>query len=240
MISEQTTVVGIIGAMQSEVDLLAAMTEDKSEIRLGKHTFITGTIDRTAVVIARAGIGKVNAAACAAAMILRFHPAVILNTGVAGALDPALSVGDLAIADAAVEYDLNYGVLGDPRGAVFYPDGTEEILLPTDRDVADALEAAAKKLGLSPLRGTVASGDRFVSDPAIKRDIRSAFGEDVRVCEMEGAAIVHVCRLYGVRCGILRSVSDSADGNAEVDFPTFVQSSARVAAAVAECFIRSL
>lgn len=232
--------IGIIGAMQSEVDLLSGLLEDKKETRVGRHTFLTGSIAGRRVVLSRAGVGKVNAAACAAAMILKFHPAAIVNTGVAGALDPALSVGDLAVADAAVEYDLDYGVLGDPRGTIWYPDGTDEKYLPTDPALADALEAAARKLGFSPLRGVIASGDRFVSDPAVKRDIRASFGDAVRVCEMEGAAIVHVCRLYGVRCGILRSVSDSADGNAEVDFPTFAARSARAAATVIEQLISDL
>lgn len=231
-------IVGVIGAMQSEVDLLASLVEDRTETVIGRHTFICGTIGGTRAVISRAGVGKVNAAACAAAMILRFAPDMIINTGVAGALDPALSVGDLAVAESAVEYDLDYGMLGDTRGSVFYPDGTSEILLPTDPDVADALVKAASALGYAPLRGIIASGDRFVSDPAVKSDIRGTFGDRVRVCEMEGAAIVHVCRLYGTKCGVLRSVSDSADGNAEVDFPSFAAASARTAARVIEKLIR--
>lgn len=240
MLSDNTPIIGIIGAMQSEVDLLAAVTDEKTVVRLGKHTYITGKIGAHPVVITNCGDGKVNSAACATAMILHFSAGIIINTGVCGALDPALGVGDVVVADAAVEYDLDYNVLGHARGTVLFPDGTTEIILPTDRELADALAAAAQSLGIAPLRCTVASGDRFVSDPSVKRQIREWFGDGVGICEMEGASVSHVCRLFGVRCGILRSVSDSADGNAEVDFPTFVKSSARIAAGVVEKLIRDL
>lgn len=236
----ENDLIGIIGAMQSEIDKLLGLLSKRHDVVLGKHTFHIGIIDSHPVVISRAGVGKVNAAVCAASMIMKFSPAVIINIGVAGALDPVLTVGDVAVADSAVEHDLDYGVLGDPRGSIFYPDASNEIVMPTDKDVADALFAAASSLGLHTLRGTIASGDVFVSDPAKKADIRAAFGDTVRVCEMEGAAIVHVCRLWNVRCGVLRSVSDSADGNAEVDFPTFTRLAAENAANVLHNFIASV
>lgn len=237
---EQNSVIGIIGAMQSEIDLLAGLLTNRRDVTVGKHMFHTGEIGSRSVVISRAGVGKVNAAACTAAMIIRFAPAVIINTGVAGALDPALNVGDVAVADGAVEHDLDYGVLGDPRGCIFYPDGDSEINIPTDKDVADALFTASTSIGLHTLRGNVASGDIFVSDIKIKDQIRSTFGDSVLVCEMEGAAVVHVCRMWGVRCGVLRSVSDRADGGAEVDFPTFTRLAAENAAKVLKTFISSL
>ena len=237
---KKDAVIGIIGAKKIEVDLFARNMTDVVAETVGMQTFITGNLDGHPAVVAVAGIGKVNAAVCATTMILRYSPGIVINTGVAGALDPALDVGDTAVADAAIEHDLDYGVIGDPRGIIFYPDGTSGIVIPTDREVADGLYAAAEDAGLHVLRGTVASGDIFVSYPETKAAIRAQFGDDVRVCEMEGAAIVHVCRLFGVRCGVLRSVSDRADGSAETDYYKFVESSARVAAGVLRRFISSL
>ncbi len=226
---------GIIGAMESEVELLVSLLENKESKKIGKHTYYTGFIGGTSAVIARAGVGKVSAAACTAAMILHFAPEYILNTGVAGALGKGINVGDVIIADSCIEYDLEYGALGDARGEVFYPDGTSEISLPADAELSAMLEAAANKISggeFAVKRGTVATGDKFVSSAETKSDILSAFPSSL-CCEMEGAAIAQTCRLYSVKFSVLRSMSDSADGEAEMDFPTFAKLSADRAAKIA-------
>ena len=221
--------------MESEVELLVSLLEDKDCRKIGKHTYYTGTLSGTPAVIARAGVGKVNAAVCTAAMILEFAPEYILNTGVAGALGKGITVGDVIIADSCVEYDLEYGALGDARGSIFYPDSTSEIVMPADGELSALLESAAREVSggeFEVKRGVVATGDKFVSSNAAREDILSAF-PDALCCEMEGAAIAQVCRLYSVKFSVLRSMSDSADGEAEMDFPTFVQLSADRAAKIA-------
>ena len=233
---------GIIGAMESEVALLCSLLEDKECRKIGKHTYFTGRISGTPAVIARAGVGKVNAAACTAAMILEFAPEYILNTGVAGALGKGITVGDVIIADACVEYDLEYGSLGDARGSIFYPDSTSEIVMPADGELSALLERAAHEVSggeFAVKRGVVATGDKFVSSNAAREDILSAFPEAL-CCEMEGAAIAQVCRLHSVKFSVLRSMSDSADGEAEMDFPTFEKLSADRAAKIALSLAKSI
>ena len=230
-INDKEHPVGIIGAMDEEVCMFRSLMSSPTETVIGRHTFLCGSICGVPVVISRAGVGKVNAAICATLMAERFSPSFIINTGVAGALADDLVPGDAVIGVSAVEYDLDYGGLGDPRGAVFYPDGTSETLMPTDPDLADALLRAASACGLHSRLGAVASGDRFVNDPAVKKMILDAF-PDSAVCEMEGAAIVHACRMRNIRCGVLRTVSDKADGSADVDFPSFMKASSENAARV--------
>lgn len=233
---------GIIGAMESEVALLQSLLEEKVCRKVGKHTYYTGLLSGTPTVVARAGVGKVNAAACTAAMILEFAPEFILNTGVAGALGKGVRVGDVIIADACIEYDLEYGALGDARGSIFYPDSTSEIVMPADAELSLKLEEAAKAVSggeFEVKRGIVATGDRFVSSNAARNDILSAFPEAL-CCEMEGAAIAQVCRLYSTKFSVLRSMSDSADGEAEMDFPTFEKLSADRAARIANSLAKSL
>ena len=233
---------GIIGAMESEVELLVSRLEEKDSQKIGKHTYYTGLLEGTPTVVSRAGVGKVNAAVCTAAMILTFSPEYILNTGVAGALGAGVTVGDVIIADECVEYDLEYGSLGDKRGSIFYPDSTFEIEMPTDAWLSEKLEAAALEISggsFAVKRGCIATGDRFVSSNETRGDILSAFPAAL-CCEMEGAAIAQVCRLYGVKYSVLRSMSDSADGEAEMDFPTFAKLSADRAAKIAAVLARSL
>lgn len=233
---------GIIGAMESEVELLVSLLDEKECRKIGKHTFYTGTLSGTPTVIARAGVGKVNAAVCTAAMILEFAPEFILNTGVAGALGRGITVGDVIIADSCVEYDLEYGALGDKRGSIFYPDSTSEIVMPADAELSDLLVKVAGEVSggeFAVKRGCVATGDRFVSSNEAREDILSAF-PDALCCEMEGAAIAQVCRLYSMKYSVLRSMSDSADGESEMDFPTFAKLSADRAARIAEKLAKSL
>ena len=228
--------------MESEVELLVSLLDEKTSRKIGKHTYYTGILAGTPTVIARAGVGKVNAAACTAAMILEFAPEYILNTGVAGALGKGITVGDVIIADSCVEYDLEYGALGDKRGSIFYPDSTSEIVMPADAELSAKLEAAASAVSggeFAVKRGVVATGDKFISSNEAREDILSAF-PDALCCEMEGAAIAQVCRLYSTKFSILRSMSDSADGEAEMDFPTFAKLSADRAAKIAEKLAKSL
>ncbi len=239
---KNTIKLGIIGAMESEVELLVSLLENKNCRKIGKHTYYTGLLSGTSVVIARAGVGKVNAAVCTAAMILEFAPEFILNTGVAGALGKGVKVGDIIIADCCIEYDLEYGALGDARGSVFYPDSTSEIIMPADEELSEKLEEAACIVSggeFAVKRGAVATGDKFVSSTEAREDILSAFPEAL-CCEMEGAAIAQVCRLYSVKYSVLRSMSDSADGEAEMDFPTFAKLSADRAAKIAAELARAL
>lgn len=222
--------IGIIGAMDCEVSLLLSQMTGVSAGRVGAHTFYTGELAGCCCVLARCGVGKVNAAACAALMIEKYRPAAIINTGVGGGLASDLSIGELVVADALCEHDLIYGILGDKRGTVFYPDGREIIMLPTDKTVTGMIAEAASSLGIPCRRGIIASGDRFVDSAEVKQDIRAEFGADV--CEMEGAAIAQVAFAMGVPFAVLRSVSDLADGSAPESFGKFAEESAGVAARV--------
>ena len=216
--------------MRSELEKLAGMISSPVTEKIGAHEFISGRLASQDVILACCGVGKVNAAACAAEMIMRYAPAAVINTGVAGGLADGMRVGDIVVADGAVEHDLDYGELGDERGMIFFPDGRKEKLLAADEGTADALYLAAEKAALGVRRGVVASGDVFVSDSKKKQDIVATFG--AVACEMEGAAVAHVCRLFGTPFGILRSISDSANEDSPVDFPTFVKIAADNAASV--------
>ena len=226
---------GIIGAMAVEVELLKEKMENLTVTNHAGMEFYDGKLEGLDAVVVQCGVGKVNAAVCTAAMILEFAPEYILNTGVAGALGKGFTVGDVIIADSCVEYDLEYGALGDARGSIFYPDSTSEIVMPADGELSALLEDVARDVSggeFEVKRGVVATGDKFISSNEARTDILSAFPEAL-CCEMEGAAIAQVCRLYSVKFSVLRSMSDSADGEAEMDFPTFVKLSADRAAKIA-------
>ncbi len=207
---------GIIGAMEDEVKGLIALLCERRETAVCGVTFYTGRLAGKEVAIAKSGVGKVSAAMTAALLMREFSPAAVINTGVSGALSPTLSVGELALATALVEHDMDTSPLGDPVGFLSGPDLIE---LPADPALLAAAGAAAEKLGIRYERGVIASGDQFIASGAKKAWIRETFG--AISCEMEGAAIAHACFTAGVPVAVVRTVSDKADGSAEVDFPTF-------------------
>ena len=176
---------------------------------------------------AKCGIGKVFAAMCTQAMILHYAPAVIVNTGVAGTMTDRLSIGDVALASRVVQHDMDTSAIGDPVGLI---SGINMIYLPTDTAATDCLASCVETQGVRFVRGTVASGDQFIHSQAQKDKIRTF--DDVVACEMEGAAIGHVCYVNRTPCAILRAISDGGDEAAATDYPTFLKAAAATASAV--------
>ena len=184
--------------------------------------FYSGKIDGTDAVVATAGIGKVNAAVCAQTMILTYSPDVVINIGVAGGLSKELKIGDIAIADAVVEHDMDTTAVGDPLGLI---SGINMVEMPCDKVTADLLEKAVHSVGgINTQRGVIASGDQFISTNEQRNKIIDNFG--AIAAEMEGASIGHVCTMNKVPFGVLRAISDGANDDSVVDYPTFAKQAA--------------
>ena len=209
--------IGIIGAMQIETEALSAMLEDKSVELISGREYHTGKLHGKDVVICTCGIGKVFSAICAEAMILRYSPDLIINTGVAGALSDALDVTDIVVSDSVVQHDMDTSPLGDPIGLI---SGINKVYFDSDRAAGDLLESIAREMGINTLRGTVASGDRFISGKEAKEQIKANFPSSA-CCEMEGGAIGHVCYVNNTPFVVVRAISDKADGTGNMDYMQF-------------------
>ena len=227
---------GIIGAMRIEVETIRSLMENKRSEVIGGVEYISGTLHGKEVVTAVCGIGKVAAAMCAQAMILKFGPDRIINTGVGGSLSEKLAIGDIAVAESLVQHDMDTSPLGDPVGFI---SGINVINIPCDEKVVETLVACVEKLGgIKALKGVIASGDQFIADAAKKDFIRSNF--DAVVCEMEGASIAQVCYTNGVPFGVVRAVSDCADGSSHMDYGEFLPMAAASAAKLIESFVTAV
>lgn len=225
--------IGIICALDVELAGIKAMMTDVKEEALGSVTFITGTLEGKKAVVAECGVGKVFAAICAEAMIIKYHPEIIVNSGVAGGLSETLSICDTAVAKDAVEHDMDTSALGDSVGML---SGINIINLPCDSAASELLLSAAKALGIHAESGTIASGDKFIASDSDRDRLRQSFG--AIACEMEGAAIAHVCYVNNVRCAILRTISDGGNSSADMDFPTFCNKAAQQTYEIIKRFAR--
>lgn len=216
--------IGIIGAMDVELDMLKSALTDIQEKNISNIDFVSGKLSGKEVVIAKCGIGKVFAAICAQTMILEYAPEYIINTGVAGALRSGISVGDVVVSLNAVQHDMDTSALGDPKGLV---SGINVINFPADKKLVSTMQMAVEEQGIKAFVGNVASGDKFVHEAEEKTRIAEEF--DAFACEMEGAAIAHVCFVNKTPFVVVRAISDSIDGGA-ADYMTFVKSAAKTSA----------
>jgi len=215
--------IGILGAMSVEIDEIKSRIENQKTESVGGFEFVRGLLSGKPVVAAQCGIGKVNAAVCAQTMILTYKPALIINVGVGGSLNPALRYGDMAIADKVVQHDFDVSSLGDPVGLVAT---VNRMYFECDPEtVAHIKSVVGGMAGVHGMTGTIASGDQFVADAAVKERIVRNF--NAICCEMEGGAICHACLLGGVKCAVIRSISDNADSGSTTDYGQFVKLAAQ-------------
>ncbi len=230
---------GIMGAMPEEIQNITHLLENKKQIQLGDRTYYTGTIYGLPVVAAFSRWGKVAAAATASALVLEFKITRLIFTGVAGAIHKDLKTGDVVLAGRLVQHDMDARPLmprfeipllgktyfeADP--ALLHSAGKAIERLLTQQTLST--EIGAEELGAFDIKqpglftGLVASGDKFFSGND-EKDLLQKDLPDVLCVEMEGAAVAQVCYEYGIPFGVIRVISDAADGQSHVDFPRFIK-----------------
>lgn len=227
---------GIIGAMDIEVEILLGLLEEKQEKTIAGSTFYEGRLEGLDAVVVRCGIGKVNAAICAQILCDCFAVTHLVNTGIAGSLDAKLDIGDLLVSTDAMYHDFDCTHFGYPYGQVA---GMDIVTFPADKVLADLAFAAAEAVNPGHTRrGRIASGDQFVAEKALKERI---IANTAGMCtEMEGTAIAQTAYRNGIPFVILRAISDKADDSAEMDYPTFERQAAHRCAQVTRNLAKSL
>lgn len=214
--------IGIIGAMDEEVNALIQHLTDLEPI---ENPFLdlpmaVGKLEDRSVVIARCGIGKVNAALCSQFVIDMFPLKALINTGVAGGISPLLELGNLVISKNALHHDFDTRNFGYERGIIPRMNVSS---FPADPQLQTrAFQIAKRIMGAERVHlGLVVSGDQFVSSLDQKNEIRSIF-PDALCVEMEGAAIAQVAHVNSIPYVIIRAISDKADNTAPHDFDAYL------------------
>lgn len=223
--------IGIIGAMELEVETLKAKMQVKNKVTKAKMEFYEGSLNGVDVVIVRSGIGKVNAALCVQILKDVFEVTHIINTGVAGSLNAKLDIGDILVSNDVLHHDVDVTVFGYQKGEVPQM-GIREFV--ADEKMRDLAIDTCKKINtdIHAIPGRVVSGDQFISSKEVKNRLIDEFQGDC--AEMEGASIAHGAYLNEVPFVIIRAISDKADDSAEMDYPTFEKAAALHSAKLVE------
>lgn len=210
--------IGIIGAMPEEVELLFENMTEKKKENHGIWTFYRGKLSGKDVVIVRSGIGKVNMAACAQKLIDTYKVDFLINTGVAGSLDADIDIGDIVLSTDCIQHDIDATKFGYDFGVI--PQMDCSVFRADEKAIELALNVCRKiNTDISVHTGRVLSGDIFVADRKVKERLVSLFAG--RCTEMEGAAMAQVAYINNIRFLVIRAISDKADDSAGMDYNEF-------------------
>ena len=216
------TKLAIMGAMQEEIDPLLEFFKDYKIIEYADNKYYELNYKGLDIVIAHSKIGKVFASLTASTLIQKFSCDSLLFSGVAGAINPNLNIGDLIVATKLCQHDLDITVFGHPFG--FVPGG--KVFVESSKELLDLAKNVAKNENLKVIEGIIATGDQFIHSNVTKEFIEKTFKADA--LEMEGASVAVVCDALNIPFFILRAISDSANMDAGFDFDEFLQSSAKI------------
>ena len=220
--------IGIIGAMELEIDSLRASIESCKEIKIGRFVFYEGSLNRIEVVLLLSGIGKVSASVATTLLIERY------NTGTAGGLGDT-SVHDIILATEVRHHDVDVTAFG-------YEIGQQAQMPPAfiaNTQWTEKLKQVAERYSHTLHYGQVVSGDSFISSPTRLQEIANTFPK-AKAVEMAAAAIAQTCYLLNIPFVMLRAISDKAgEGNA-VSYETFVVEAGKLSATIIKAFLASI
>ncbi len=226
--------IGIIVAMQEELEEILKIMEETNKKEIYDITYIEGKVGENNIIITLSGIGKVNAARTIQILIDNLNVECIINVGSAGALNPILNIGDIVIGNKLIQHDFDITAFNHKKGYITgvgdYIECNEELVKQFEK-ITNNIENKEYKT----ITGIIASGDIFCTEINMKNKIHSKFNAEC--VEMEGAAIAQVAYLCNIPFIVIRSISDSPNGNNAIVFDEFIKlASARCAKILKEFF----
>lgn len=222
--------------MAQEIDEVKTLLTEKTIVKIANREFVVGKIGTVRCVVAFSKWGKVAASITATLMIQEFAVTDLFFIGTAGALAEGLKVGDVVISKRLVQHDLD----ARPIISRFELPLLNRVYIDSDPDLTDLAGRAvsrlinkgvenmvgqevAKAFDLHPTLhfGDIASGDQFINSDEKRMEILGLL-PNVLCVEMEGAAVAQTCLEFGTPFTVIRTISDTADHNARIDFGKFI------------------
>ena len=222
--------IGIIAAMDSEVEAIVQLLKDKEEFIKSSIRMIKGMIGTQSVIVMKSGVGKGNAAMSTTILLENFQLEKLINIGTAGGLDSKQEILDAVVSTSVVQHDFDTSAVDGKDGIGLYYDANQELV----KQCSDVLE----NLNIRVHCGLIASGDQFIAKDEQLAYLKEQFPNAI-CAEMEAGAIAQVCSHYHIPFVVLRSLSDIAYRNdSHMDFQTYVQHAANRSAKLCEALLQ--
>ena len=224
--------IGIIVAMEEELEAVLNIMNNIEQKEIYGISVQIGKIEQKEIAVVKSGVGKVNAARVTQILIDKLNVKSIINLGSAGALSPLLNI---VIGEKLIQHDFDITAFDHDKG---YITGVGDYIY-SDIELIEKFKKAANNLKEKDYKiktGIIATGDIFCTDIEMKNKIYSKFDADC--VEMEGAAIAQVCYLDNIPFIVIRSISDSPNGNNEIDFDKFVELASKRCANILREFLK--
>ncbi|WP_432473687.1 5'-methylthioadenosine/S-adenosylhomocysteine nucleosidase [Amphritea sp. HPY] len=228
--------IGIIGAMDEEVELLKETLEEREDHLIAGYSLYTGKMHGVEVVLLKSGIGKVNAAIGTTLLLQEFQPTCVINTGSAGGFAEELEVGDVVISSEVRHHDVDVTIFGYEPGQV---PGLPAGFTP-DSYLADIAERCISRMeGMKTVQGLIATGDSFMNCPERVAKTRENF-PTMKAVEMEAAAIAQTCHQFDIPFIVIRALSDIAGKESDQSFEEFLVVAAKHSAEMVMTMVQSI
>lgn len=228
--------IGIIGAMEQEVDALKVLMDVKQTTTKLNYVFYEGTIANKPCVLVQGGIGKVNAAISATLLFENYKIDHLINIGSAGGLDLSQEVGDVVISSAITYHDVDVTAFNYKYGQMA---GGPEKFIPSEY-LMDITQKVLNEMNVTSHVGLIVSGDTFVCNNTHVEKIKEHFPEAM-CAEMEAAAIAQVCNVYQIPFIIIRSLSDIFNkGDNGIQFDEYIITASKSSATMCKKVIEQL
>lgn len=226
--------IGILGAMDVEVQAIKNKMHNIEEINYLDSIFYKGNIKEKEIVLCKSGVGKVNAAIITTILLYHFDIDFVINIGTAGGMIPSQETLDIVISDRVIQHDFDTSYLDGPEGL--------GICCQSDKGLGEKVKNAFDKnhIEANIYFGDIISGDKFVGDNDLIKDLRGKFPQAI-ACEMEAGAVGQACEKFSTPFVVIRSLSDIVDkDNSENDFLKNVEITSKRSADMVESFIENL
>lgn len=227
---------GIITAMKEEYDEVVKIMTNIELNKVYEIEYVKGKIGDKDVVVVQSGVGKVNAARTTQIIIDKLGVNFIINVGSAGALNSELDIGDIVIAEKVIQHDFDITAFNHNKG---YITGVGDYIS-CDKNIIEKFEKYILNNDKNGkiIKGVIASGDIFCTEVNMKDKIRNKF--NAQCVEMEGAAIAQVCYLDNIPFLVLRSISDSPNGNNAIVFDEYLKLASKKCAGILKEFFENI
>ncbi|MTB64881.1 5'-methylthioadenosine/adenosylhomocysteine nucleosidase [Streptococcus sp. zg-86] len=226
---------GIIAAMPEELKTLVEALECGDEQIVLGRTYYTGRLGNHEVVLLQSGVGKVMSAMSVAILAQQFQVDVIVNTGSAGAVADGIEIGDVVVADQLAYHDVDLTAFGYEYGQM----SAQPLYFEADKALLAQMKEILAQQAITAHSGLIATGDSFIAGQDKIATIKAHFS-DVLAVEMEGAAIAQAAHSIGLPFLVIRAMSDTAQGDANITFDEFIIEAGKRSAEVLIAFLKTM